>query len=73
MSLHLLGISSILGAINFIVTIMNMRPEGMGYFQMPLFVWAILATSIIVVLATPFPGRRADADAAGSRGRDDLL
>jgi cytochrome c oxidase subunit I len=54
MSLHLLGISSILGAINFIVTIKNMRPEGMGYFQMPLFVWAILATSIIVVLATPF-------------------
>jgi len=54
MSLHLLGISSILGAINFIVTIKNMRPEGMGYWQMPLFVWAILATSIIVVLATPF-------------------
>jgi cytochrome c oxidase subunit I len=54
MSLHLLGISSILGAINFIVTIKNMRPPGMTYFQMPLFVWAILATSIIVVLATPF-------------------
>ncbi len=53
-SIHLLGISSILGAINFIVTIKNMRPEGMGYFQMPLFVWAILATSIIVVMATPF-------------------
>jgi cytochrome c oxidase subunit 1 len=54
MSIHLLGISSILGAINFIVTIKNMRPEGMGYFQMPLFVWAILATSIIVIMATPF-------------------
>ncbi len=54
MALHLLGISSILGAINFIVTIKNMRPQGMGYWQMPLFVWAILATSIIVVLATPF-------------------
>ncbi len=54
MSLHLLGISSILGAINFIVTIKNMRPEGMGYFQMPLFAWAILATSIIIVMATPF-------------------
>ncbi len=53
-ALHLLGISSILGAINFIVTIKNMRPEGMGYFQMPLFCWAILATSIIIVLATPF-------------------
>ncbi|MEQ8676463.1 MAG: cytochrome c oxidase subunit I [Aggregatilineales bacterium] len=54
LSLHLLGLSSILGGINFIVTIKNMRPEGMGYFQMPLFVWAILATSIIVVMATPF-------------------
>ncbi|MDX2161662.1 MAG: cytochrome c oxidase subunit I [bacterium] len=54
MSLHLLGLSSILGAINFIVTIKNMRPEGMGWFQMPLFCWAVLATSIIVVLATPF-------------------
>jgi cytochrome c oxidase subunit I len=53
-SLHLLGLSSILGAINFIVTVKNMRPEGMGYFQMPLFVWAVLATSIIIVMATPF-------------------
>jgi len=53
-SIHLLGLSSILGALNFIVTIRNMRPEGMGYFQMPLFVWAILATSIIIVMATPF-------------------
>jgi cytochrome c oxidase subunit 1 len=54
LAVHLLGISSILGAINFIVTIMNMRPQGMGYSQMPLFVWAILATSIIIVMATPF-------------------
>jgi cytochrome c oxidase subunit 1 len=54
LSLHLLGVSSILGAINFIVTIKNMRPPGMGYFQMPLFVWAVLATSIIIVMATPF-------------------
>lgn len=53
-SIHLLGISSILGAINFIVTIMNMRPKGMGLFQMPLFVWATLATAIIQVMATPF-------------------
>lgn len=53
-ALHLLGISSILGAINFIVTIKNMRPVGMGYFQMPLFVWAVLAQAIIIVMATPF-------------------
>jgi cytochrome c oxidase subunit 1 len=54
LALHILGISSILGAINFIVTIKNMRPAGMGWWQMPLFCWAILATSIIVVMATPF-------------------
>jgi cytochrome c oxidase subunit I len=54
LALHILGISSILGAINFIVTIANMRPVGMGWWQMPLFCWAILATSIIVVMATPF-------------------
>ena len=53
-SLHLLGISSILGGINFIVTIKNMRAPGMGWFQMPLFVWAMFATSIIVLLGTPF-------------------
>jgi cytochrome c oxidase subunit 1 len=53
-SIHILGLASILGAINFIVTIKNMRPQGMGWFQMPLFVWATLATSIIIVLATPF-------------------
>ncbi|TVR24434.1 MAG: cytochrome c oxidase subunit I [Anaerolineaceae bacterium] len=54
LSIHLVGLSSILGAINFIVTIKNMRPPSMGWFQMPLFAWATLATSIIVVLATPF-------------------
>lgn len=53
-SLHILGISSILGAINFIVTIHNMRPEGMTYWKMPLFAWAMLATSIIIIAATPF-------------------
>ena len=54
MSLHLLGLSSILGGINFVVTILNMRPENMTLWRMPLFCWAMLATSIIVVMATPF-------------------
>lgn len=54
MSAHLLGISSIMGSINFIVTILNMRPEGMSLWKMPLFCWAQLATALIVIMATPF-------------------
>jgi heme/copper-type cytochrome/quinol oxidase subunit 1 len=38
LSMHLAGASSILGAINMIVTIINMRPKGMGMFRMPLYV-----------------------------------
>jgi cytochrome c oxidase subunit I len=53
-ALHLGGASSILGAINFIVTIVNMRPPGMTFFKMPLFCWAMLATSIIILGGTPF-------------------
>lgn len=53
-SIHLLGLSSILGAVNFIVTIVNMRAPGMGWWQMPLLSWAVLATAILQVLATPF-------------------
>jgi cytochrome c oxidase subunit 1 len=53
-SIHLLGASSIMGAINFIVTLLNMRAPGMTIWKMPLFCWSILATSIIVLGATPF-------------------
>src|SRR5258708_13879185 len=54
MCLPLVGLASNLGAINFIVTIRNMRAPGMGWFKMPLFVWAMLATAIIALIATPF-------------------
>ncbi|MCP4805422.1 MAG: cytochrome c oxidase subunit I [Proteobacteria bacterium] len=49
----ILGFSSILTGLNFIVTIHKMRAPGMTWKKMPLFVWAIYATSLIQVLATP--------------------
>jgi len=51
-----LGFSSILTGLNFIVTVHKLRAPGMGWFDMPLFIWAVYATSIIQVLATPVIG-----------------
>ena len=47
------GFSSIFTGLNFIVTIHTMRAPGMHWFRLPLFVWSIYATSLIMVLATP--------------------
>ncbi len=52
----LLGFSSIFTGLNFLVTIHKFRPQGMSWFQMPLNIWAIYATAIMQVLATPVLG-----------------
>jgi cytochrome c oxidase subunit 1 len=53
MALILIGTSSILGGINFLVTIFKMRAPGITMFRMPILVWTVLVTSILVVMATP--------------------
>jgi cytochrome c oxidase subunit 1 len=51
--IFLAGFSSIFTGINFLVTIHKMRAPGMTWFRLPLFVWAMYATSLIQVLGTP--------------------
>jgi cytochrome c oxidase subunit 1 len=47
------GFSSILTGLNFLVTIQKMRAPGLTWFRLPLFIWGMYATSIIVILGTP--------------------
>src|SRR5207248_9309646 len=53
LSIIILGFSSIMGAVNYLTTIVKLRAPGMTMFRMPLSVWSIFITSILVLLATP--------------------
>ena len=53
LGLMIVGTSSILGAINFIVTILRLRAPGMTMMRLPIFVWSVLATALLTILAVP--------------------
>ena len=52
-SLIVLGVSSLMGSINYITTIINMRAPGMTWFRLPLTIWALFITAILLLLALP--------------------
>ncbi len=52
-SVFLVGFSSIMGAVNYVATVLNKRAKGMKLFDMPLTVWALFITAIIITLGTP--------------------
>ncbi len=52
-SLIVLGVSSLMGAINYITTVINMRTRGMTFFRLPLAIWSLFITAILLLLALP--------------------
>jgi cytochrome c oxidase subunit 1 len=53
LGLQILGVASMAASFNFLVTIINMRAPGMTMMRVPIFTWATLITSILIVLAFP--------------------
>ncbi|WP_018263806.1 cytochrome c oxidase subunit I [Methylobacterium sp. WSM2598] len=53
LGVFLVGFSTIATGINIIASVHMLRCPGMTWFRLPLFVWSIYATSIVIVLATP--------------------
>ncbi len=56
LGVFILGFSSIFTGLNFVVTIHKLRPPGMTWFRMPLFLWGIYSTALVQILATPVLG-----------------
>jgi cytochrome c oxidase subunit 1 len=52
-SLIIIGASSLMGSINYITTIINMRAPGMTWFRLPLVIWSLFITAILLLLALP--------------------
>lgn len=52
-SLHISGISSMIGSINLLVTILNLRSFGLTLHKLPLFVWAVAVTAVLLILSLP--------------------
>jgi cytochrome c oxidase subunit 1 len=53
LGLALSGLGTILGGVNMVTTVITLRAPGMTMFRMPIFVWNILVTSLLVLLAFP--------------------
>ncbi|MGH7583110.1 MAG: cytochrome c oxidase subunit I, partial [Gemmatimonadales bacterium] len=53
LGLQILGVASLAAGVNFFTTIVNMRAPGMTLMRMPMFVWAVLVTQVLVLLAFP--------------------
>ena len=73
LSLFMLGFSSMMGAVNYLTTVVKLRCPGMTMFRLPLSVWSLFITAIIVLLATPVLAADAAAEPARPPPPDQLL